>query len=538
MNRIRSKAPGTLPVRIPETIFFDGDGRPASLYFYSEPEARVVVKQVPDEDLLSIVALPGEWAPASESPDTDGSDPRPVAVARYRTGGRTLTARELRRMMAVVEARFASPLASNASNDADASGGKVPPLLGRPTTPAIAIPLVLQRYVPPAEGARHVTTFMMAETSVMCETFQCAYHAAYTPRHTASGSVDSAELWELGDGPGPERSLLSASMRLAAGARHPGVPIDEETGVGGEAGGTSQPAGIQWAPAAPPAKEVYLRQTVLKMVNGVRRDLGVQILGVIAELILPTQTRSVDAGDAGERAEDEPPTVPAPTPVLTGAFGVCWPDRGVQASVGAAVGPSRPFYTALPVPSATVSSDIPGETPERRTAPVPTRPAAFLDGTDAGSSSVKASASVSVSSATAAGSGGVATPARRVNNPTPQPRPVTAPEVGARRAAGVARGGGAGAGVGARRRFEAEYVATRRVTSTAPLVGGSGSFSAYANNDPGTSSFRSPSTGRQPPSSRRYGIHSPAAQVLARSTGGSSARRAQRPGTSGGELFS
>ena len=38
-DRIGSKAPGTLPVTIPETIFFNGDGRPVARYFYSAPEA-------------------------------------------------------------------------------------------------------------------------------------------------------------------------------------------------------------------------------------------------------------------------------------------------------------------------------------------------------------------------------------------------------------------------------------------------------------------------------------------------------------------
>jgi hypothetical protein len=44
------------------------------------------------------------------------------------------------------------------------------------------------------------------------------HHDAYTPRHTASGSVASAELWELGDGPGPEPGLLSANAQRAGAA--------------------------------------------------------------------------------------------------------------------------------------------------------------------------------------------------------------------------------------------------------------------------------------------------------------------------------
>ena len=63
----------------------------------------------------------------------------PVAVARYRTGARTLTAKELAAVLRVTEARFCNN---------DAAAGQP----GRPTTPAVAIPLVLQRFVAPGAG--------------------------------------------------------------------------------------------------------------------------------------------------------------------------------------------------------------------------------------------------------------------------------------------------------------------------------------------------------------------------------------------------
>jgi hypothetical protein len=78
--------------------------------------------------------------------------------------------------------------------------------------------------------------------------------------------------------------------------------------------------GIAWEPAAPPAKELYLRQTLLKLLNALRREQGVQVLGVIAELILPSEP----AGAAEESS------AASPVPVLTGAFGVCWPGGAVQ----------------------------------------------------------------------------------------------------------------------------------------------------------------------------------------------------------------
>jgi hypothetical protein len=124
------------------------------------------------------ISVAYQWA---HNGDNESSSDPPVAVARYRTGARTLTAGELTRILAVVEERAAGAAKANAAagrydhgGTGRAPSGRV--TSGRATQPAVAIPLVLQRYVAPGEGARHVTTFMMAGTSVMCETFQCAYH--------------------------------------------------------------------------------------------------------------------------------------------------------------------------------------------------------------------------------------------------------------------------------------------------------------------------------------------------------------------------
>ena len=546
---------------IPETIFFDDDGRPVAHYSYNAPEHRVVAVRVDASEYPGFVLgrVQGWVHDASRESESEST---PVAVARYRTGARTLTAAEVTKMLAVVELRLANP--------------------ERLTQPAVAIPMVLQRFVPPGEGARHVTTFMLVGPNVICETFQCAYHEAYSPRHTASADVASAELWELGDGPRPEPGIFSANAQRLAGTVGEVDDLVTTAPAAAESAATSPP-GITWEPAAPPAKELYLRQTLLKLLNTLRREQGVQIIGIAVECIFPA------AAGGGGKADDAP--IPLSVPVLTGAFDLRWAGQEARAPTGAADGLLRPFFTPLPALSA-VSAGIEGSpgTGRGASAAVPASPARIVDEEQAGLSPAAAAAaattdeeagsgrSADVEVTTSAGmpttaglaSAGVAVSARG-NNPTPQPGGTnaalpsahtptsgTAPE-GAGRGDGDGRsrgggggGGGAGAGISARRRFEAEFLHTSSservpanvsVTSSGILVGGSGSFAAYANNDPGTSSFRSPRTGRHPGGGgsgsgvggERYGIHSTAAWMMS-SGGGAQAQR--RPGTSAGEVSS
>lgn len=122
---------------IPETIFFNNEGRPVARYFYSASEERVVAVKVMEENSGAAVDAASQWA-------TTSLESVPVAVARYRTGARTLSADELAKMLAVVTHRFAGVDGTTRGGDGD---GRLSP--SRATRPEVAVPLVLQRYVAP-----------------------------------------------------------------------------------------------------------------------------------------------------------------------------------------------------------------------------------------------------------------------------------------------------------------------------------------------------------------------------------------------------
>ena len=62
---LAGKAPGALPVTIPDTVFFTGEGCPVARYLYSTAEQRVVEVAGVADDCGPTLSAVGEWAHAA-----------------------------------------------------------------------------------------------------------------------------------------------------------------------------------------------------------------------------------------------------------------------------------------------------------------------------------------------------------------------------------------------------------------------------------------------------------------------------------------
>ena len=176
---------------------------------------------------------------------------RHVAVARYPAphASRKLTAKQLRACLAALDARRLG------------RAMQPPPHPGAEFLPP---PYCIQAHIPARRDGRYVTSFMWADTAVVCDTTSMSHAAMYEPLpSTPPDDEDAPEVEEDGLYGGSSRG---SGLGITSG------------GGGGGLGNTSTEL------------ELTLRQQTLRVVSHVATAHASQLLGLVLEYVVDART--------------------------------------------------------------------------------------------------------------------------------------------------------------------------------------------------------------------------------------------------------
>eukprot|EP00232_Nephroselmis_pyriformis_P018550 CAMPEP_0182878902 /NCGR_PEP_ID=MMETSP0034_2-20130328/15635_1 /TAXON_ID=156128 /ORGANISM="Nephroselmis pyriformis, Strain CCMP717" /LENGTH=173 /DNA_ID=CAMNT_0025011801 /DNA_START=72 /DNA_END=589 /DNA_ORIENTATION=- len=150
---IASSKSSRLKVQCPESLFLDGKGTVVAHFKPNKGSLfRTADKNVSQGSL-------DKFAESCRKAVPDGAgEGTPVAIARFREYNQLLTASELLELLVSVNETASGALGPGADGP---------------------VPFVLQKFVRARGDLRFVTTYMWADTDIVCESFQSRFSGAY-----------------------------------------------------------------------------------------------------------------------------------------------------------------------------------------------------------------------------------------------------------------------------------------------------------------------------------------------------------------------